>query len=137
MSRGLLNKFGFKCVFESDQFVLTKCGIFVGKGYQFEGVFKLNLVNKVNVFAYMIDSVSLWHNKSGHVNTRKLHDMSILNLILHSVNDMIDKCRICLKRKLLENLFQKLIDLLQYCNLCILMFVTCIVILHEEVENIL
>jgi hypothetical protein len=58
VSGGLLNKFGFKCVFESDQFVLTKRGTFVGKGYLSEGVFKLNLVNKVNVSAYMIDSIS-------------------------------------------------------------------------------
>jgi hypothetical protein len=50
VSGGLLNKFGFKCVFDSDQFMLTKGGIFVGKGYLFEGIFKLNLVNKVNIF---------------------------------------------------------------------------------------
>jgi hypothetical protein len=35
-SGGLLNKFGFKSVFESDQFVLTKECAFVGKGYLFE-----------------------------------------------------------------------------------------------------
>jgi hypothetical protein len=70
VSGGLLNKFGFKCVFESDQFVLTKGGTFVGKGYLSECVFKLNLVNKLNVSAYMIDSISLWHNRLGHVNTR-------------------------------------------------------------------
>jgi hypothetical protein len=108
MSRGLLNKFGFKCVFESDQFVLTKGDIFVGKGYLFEGIFKLNLVNKVNVSAYMIDSFSLWHNRLGHVNTRKLHDMSILNLIPHSMNDMVDKCRICLKTKIVKKSFPKI-----------------------------
>ena len=50
MSGGLFNKFGFKCVFESDQFVLTKGGTF-------EGVFKLNLINNVNVSDYMIDSI--------------------------------------------------------------------------------
>jgi hypothetical protein len=38
--------------------VLTKGGTFVGKDYLSEGVFKLNLVNKVNVSAYMIDSIS-------------------------------------------------------------------------------
>jgi hypothetical protein len=77
-------------VFESYQFVLTKGGTFVGKGYPFEGVFKLNLVNKVNVSVYMIDLVSLWHNRLGHVNTRNLRDMFVLNLIPNSVND--DEC---------------------------------------------
>jgi hypothetical protein len=108
VSGGLLNKFGFKYVFESDQFVLTKGGTFVGKGYLSEGVFKLNLVNKLNVYAYMIDSISLWHNRLGHVNTRKLHDMSVLNLIPYSVNDMIDKCRICLKTKIVRKSFPKI-----------------------------
>jgi hypothetical protein len=59
VSRGLLNKFGFKVVFESDRFVLTKGGAFVGKSYLFEGMFKLNLNNKVNNSAYSIDSISL------------------------------------------------------------------------------
>jgi hypothetical protein len=108
VSGGLLNKFGFKCVFESDQFVLTKGGTFVGKGYLSEDVFKLNLVNKLNVSAYMIDSISLWHNRLGHVNTRKLHDMSVLNLIPHSVNDMVNKCRICLKMKIFRKSFPKI-----------------------------
>jgi hypothetical protein len=102
-----LNKFGFKCVFESNQFVLTKGDTFVGKGYLFEHVIKLNLINKVNFFAYMIDLVSLWHNRLGHVNTRKLHDIYVLNLIPHSLNDMVDKCRICLKTKIIKKIFSK------------------------------
>ena len=32
VSSGLLNKFGFKLVFEADKFVLSKGGLFVGKG---------------------------------------------------------------------------------------------------------
>ena len=55
MSKGLLSKFGFKCVFELEQFVLTKRDAFVGKGYLFETIFKLNLVNKVDNSTYMID----------------------------------------------------------------------------------
>jgi hypothetical protein len=56
-------KFKFKFVFESDQFVLIKGGAFVGKGYLFEGMLKLNLINKVDNYAYMIDSISLCHNR--------------------------------------------------------------------------
>ncbi|KAL6350152.1 hypothetical protein AAG906_004091 [Vitis piasezkii] len=45
VSASLLNKKGFKLVFESDKHVLTKSGTFVGKGYMSEGLFKLNVFN--------------------------------------------------------------------------------------------
>lgn len=38
----LLSKAGFRLVFESDKFVLTKNGVFVGKWYQDCGLFKMN-----------------------------------------------------------------------------------------------
>lgn len=68
---GLLNKHGFKLVFVSDKFVLTKGGTFVGKGYYCNGMFKMNINNKANIYAYIVDSLSLWHACLGHVNTRK------------------------------------------------------------------
>ncbi|CAL8118819.1 unnamed protein product [Prunus armeniaca] len=43
VSRSLLSKNGFKLVFESDKFVLTKNGMYVGKGYLTDGLFKMNL----------------------------------------------------------------------------------------------
>jgi len=108
VSRGLLNKFGFKVVFESDRFVLTKGSAFVGKSYLFEEMFKLNLINKVKNFAYLIDSISLWHNRFGHVNTRRMHDMIVLNLIHKSVNNMFDKCKICMQTKITRKHFPKI-----------------------------
>ncbi|GJV57501.1 hypothetical protein Tco_1458506 [Tanacetum coccineum] len=38
VSGWLLNKFGFKLVFESDKFVLSKSGMFVGKGYALDAL---------------------------------------------------------------------------------------------------
>ncbi|GKC96381.1 zinc finger, CCHC-type containing protein [Tanacetum coccineum] len=56
VSRSLLNKFGFKLVFKSDKFILSKGGKFVGKGHHTGGMFKLNIkdvenssVNDVNM----------------------------------------------------------------------------------------
>ena len=40
----LLNKNGFRLIFESDKFVLTKSGMYVGKGYLSEGLFKMNVM---------------------------------------------------------------------------------------------
>ena len=60
MSGSLLNKHGFRMVFESDKFVLTKNGLFVGKGYECGGMFKLNVmtvkpnINKASSSAYLI-----------------------------------------------------------------------------------
>ncbi|KAH9780112.1 CCHC-type domain-containing protein [Citrus sinensis] len=93
VSGGLLDKFGFKLVFESNKFILSKGGTFVGKGYMYEGIFKLN-INNMNVsFAYMVDSLSLWHNRLGHVNVRRLHDMANLELFPKHENDMHEKCK--------------------------------------------
>ena len=41
-----LSKKGFKLVFEYDRFILTKAGMYLGKGYLVEGLFKLNGKNK-------------------------------------------------------------------------------------------
>ncbi|GJR12583.1 zinc finger, CCHC-type containing protein [Tanacetum coccineum] len=48
VSGSLLNKFGFKLVFESDKFILSKGGMFIGKGYHTNGMFKLNIKDVVN-----------------------------------------------------------------------------------------
>ncbi|CAH9133608.1 unnamed protein product, partial [Cuscuta epithymum] len=43
ISGSLLNKHGFRMVFESDKLVLSKSGMYVGKGYACDGLFKLNV----------------------------------------------------------------------------------------------
>ena len=54
VSDSLLTKLGFKLVFESNKFVLSKGGIFIGKGYMYDGILELN-INKINVSsAYMM-----------------------------------------------------------------------------------
>ena len=40
----LLSKNGFKLVFESDKFSLFKSGMYVGKGYLSNGLFKMNVI---------------------------------------------------------------------------------------------
>ena len=71
----LLSKKGFRLVFESDKFVLTKSGIYVGNGYMSNGLFKMNVMtivydfnNKNTSSAYMLESFNIWHGRLGHVN---------------------------------------------------------------------
>ena len=66
----LLSKKGFRLVFESDKFVLTKSGIYVGKGYMSNELFKMNVMTIVSNFnnkntssAYMLESSNIWHDR--------------------------------------------------------------------------
>ena len=43
ISGSILSKKDFRMVFESDKFVLTKGGIYVGKSYLIDGLFKANV----------------------------------------------------------------------------------------------
>ncbi|KAK9089611.1 hypothetical protein Scep_028693 [Stephania cephalantha] len=110
VSGPLLNKKGFKLVFESDKFVLTKGGMYVGKGYLTEGLFKLNVVivnslgNRMIVSAYMVDSFNLWHARLGHVNKRSIYVMVKLNLLPKFNIDLNKKCEICMNQNLLGKL---------------------------------
>lgn len=63
VSANLLCKKGFKVVVESDKIILSKNGLFVGKGYSCDGMFKLS-INENNVSVYIVESsLSLWHNR--------------------------------------------------------------------------
>ena len=73
VSGSLLSKKGFRLVFESDKFVLTKSGIYVGKGYMSNRLFKMNVMtivsdsnHKNTSFAYMLESSNIWHGRLGH-----------------------------------------------------------------------
>ena len=59
MSRFLLNKAVFKQTMKSDNYVITKKGLFVGKGYACDGMFKLNVENnKASTSSvYMLSSI--------------------------------------------------------------------------------
>ena len=58
----LLNKAGFKQIMESDQYVISKKGLFVGKGYACDGMLKLNIENNISFasFVYMLSSMNFW-----------------------------------------------------------------------------
>ncbi|KAI3811289.1 hypothetical protein L1987_21010 [Smallanthus sonchifolius] len=72
VSGWLLNKFGFRLCIESDKVVLTKKGMFVGKGYALNAMFKLsvmvvkkNMNDKASTSSYMLE---LNYNIDWHVH---------------------------------------------------------------------
>ncbi|GKC88603.1 zinc finger, CCHC-type containing protein [Tanacetum coccineum] len=80
-------KCGYKQVYESDKYILSKSGVFVGFGYYNNGMFMLNL-NKVpddSGSVYMSSSTvvnsSLWHARLGHVHYKRMLEMSKDDLI--------------------------------------------------------
>nr|GEY98731.1 Pol polyprotein [Tanacetum cinerariifolium] len=91
ISGPILSNNGFKLVTESDKFVITKSGVYVGKGYLNEGLYKLSVVIDDNVInnnnagtsttsVYMIDPSFLWHSRLGHVNFCSLQRMINLGM---------------------------------------------------------
>ena len=76
VSGSILSKKGFKLVFEANEFVITKNGVFVGKCYISKGLFKMSVSSVGNKItsssAYIILSPELWHARLGHVNYSSL-----------------------------------------------------------------
>lgn len=105
ISGSVLTKKGFRMTFESDKFVLTKGGMYVGKGYLCDGLFKANVavigknaINK-NVVSYLLESTLLWHDRLGHVNFRSMKKLASLGLIPKFDISKTHKCEICVEAK--------------------------------------
>ncbi|GKC87408.1 zinc finger, CCHC-type containing protein, partial [Tanacetum coccineum] len=102
----VLNKCGYKQVYESDKYILSKCGVFVGFGYYNNGLFMLNL-NKVpddsdSVYmssSFTIVNSSLWHARLGHVHCKRMLEMSKDDSI-PAIDEIHDKCTTCMLTKI-------------------------------------
>ena len=106
VSSGLLNCMGYKQVIESNKYVLSKCGIFVGFGYYCDRVFKLNVIScfashvksTCMTSASNLDNSMLWHNRLGHVHIKRMVEMSKSGLIPDfDINS--EKCKTCMLTK--------------------------------------
>ena len=66
---------------ESDNYVITKKGLFVSKGYACDGIFELNVENNKAYISsvYILSSINFWHACLCHINSRYI--MSSLGLI--------------------------------------------------------
>nr|GEV42321.1 zinc finger, CCHC-type [Tanacetum cinerariifolium] len=110
----VLNKCGYKQVYESDKYILSKSSVFVGFGYYNNGMFILNL-NKVlddSSSVYMSSSTvvntSLWHAHLGHVHNKRMLEMSKDDLI-PAIDDNLEKCTTCMLMKITKQPFKSII----------------------------
>nr|GEW41838.1 zinc finger, CCHC-type [Tanacetum cinerariifolium] len=114
VSGPVLNKCGYKQVYEFDKCILSKCGVFVGFGHYNNGMFMLNL-NKVlddSNSVYMSSSstvvnISLWHARLGHVHYKRILEISKDDLI-HAIDENSEKCTACMLTKITRKPFQSI-----------------------------
>jgi len=69
----LLNKVGLETVVGDDKVIISRNWVFVGKGYLNGSLLALNLASEAlnrnaSTFAYIVESVDLWHGRLDHVN---------------------------------------------------------------------
>jgi hypothetical protein len=70
VSGSLLYRDGYKLVFESNKYILSKYGTFVGKGYDSRGLFRLSLHNVCNKYVnnVILNESYVWHSRLCHIN---------------------------------------------------------------------
>ncbi|KAH9802189.1 hypothetical protein KPL71_001277 [Citrus sinensis] len=88
VSGSLLNKHGFRMVFESNRVVLSKSGLYVGKGYVNDGLFKLNISTSMrkDISADVgnlnpqgpLQPVNIQEEQNEHVNERQPGNNNII-----------------------------------------------------------
>lgn len=103
VSVDLVCKRGFRVVFESDKVIVTKNGMFVGKGYGCNGMYKLSINNNI-ASTYIVESFSLWHDRLAHLNFKSITNMCKLGLI-KTEGSGCDKCEICAQAKIIKKPF--------------------------------
>ncbi|CAM8928657.1 unnamed protein product [Rhodiola kirilowii] len=113
VSGAVLDAHGFKIVFESQKVVLSKNGMYVGRGYVKDGMWKLNVIaiktiNKESSSAYLLESSNLWHGRLGHVNYDSIRNLMKLDCIPKLQIDSEHKCEICVEAKLTRTSFHSI-----------------------------
>lgn len=85
---------------ESNNVVITKNNVFIGKGFISEGLFKLYVSSKViHPKVFNMESSNVWHGRLGHINLMKIKKMMDLDLVPKSALNLKHKCEICVQAK--------------------------------------
>ena len=102
ISGSLLCRDGFKLVFESNKYVLSKYRTFVGKGYESGGLFRLSLIDTCFNFVNHVshdNETNIWHSLLCHINFGCMTRLAGLNLILKFNVVKCSKCHVCVESK--------------------------------------
>ena len=116
-----LDEHGFKITFESRKVVISKHGVFVGKGYYLGGMYRVDdssvlvgKIQKLNVSVVELPhfqtiensvcSISLWHKRLAHTNVKNIEKMKN-NGLINFQNKDFEKCETCVKSKFVKKPF--------------------------------
>ena len=104
VSGSLLCRDGFKVVLESNKVIVLKHGQFIGKSYEFGGLFRFSLPEFCNKSVNHIcgdgnDDTSVWHSRLCHINFGLMSQMSSMSLILNFTIAKGSKCHSCVQSK--------------------------------------
>ena len=98
VSDSMMCRDGYEIVLESNKCVVSRYGTFIGKCYDYGGLFRLSLhdvcnkiVNSVNIS----NELDLWHSRLYHVNFGCLIRLANLNLILKFNIVKGSNCHVC------------------------------------------
>jgi hypothetical protein len=98
----LLCRDGFKLVLELNKFIVLKFGLFVGKGYDSGGLFRLsvidacnNVANSISYSELNVGEAAVWHSRLCHINFNRIICLSKLNLIPKIPVVRRSKCHAC------------------------------------------
>jgi hypothetical protein len=89
----LQSKNGFKMVFKSTKFIISKSGMFVGKEYLCDDLFKINILtiitndennNKI-ISSYLFESCDVWHSRLNHLNYNFMQRLTNHELLLRII----------------------------------------------------
>nr|KAJ0219071.1 hypothetical protein LSAT_V11C300118320 [Lactuca sativa] len=128
----VLNNCGYKQVLESDKYILSRHGSFIGFGYVCNGMIRLNINylfidNSVCMASTStsnnFNKYELWHARLGHIHYKRLKDMSKMSLIPSFDMQNNKKCKTCMLTKITRQPFKdvvresKVLDLI-HSDLC-------------------
>jgi hypothetical protein len=105
VSRSLLRRDGFKVVIESNKFVVSKCGQFIGKGYECGGLFHFSVSDYCNKSVNLISDginesdASVWHSRLYHLNFSSMFRIFTMSLIPNFSIVKGSKCYSCVHSK--------------------------------------
>jgi hypothetical protein len=102
VSGSLLCRDGYNIVFESNKFIISKFGNFVGKGYECGGLFCLYLSDVCNKVVNHVCNNSLsnvWHSRLCHDNFGCMTWIAKMNLIPEFTTVKGSKCQVCVQAK--------------------------------------
>jgi hypothetical protein len=106
ISGSLLCRDGFKLVFELNKFIVSKFGMFIGKGYDSGGLFCLSVIddcnnnaNSISCSEMNVGEAPVWHSRLCYINFDCIIRLSKLNLIPKIPVVRRSKCHACVQAK--------------------------------------